>query len=67
LSVLDNINVTCEHLSHIVFTSGEPKMVELHHRNIVSYIGACLLECNDIIVQHASVAFDAHIEEISVA
>jgi non-ribosomal peptide synthetase component F len=67
LSVLDNVNVTCEHLSHIVFTSGstgEPKMVQLRHRNFVSYIGACLLECNDIIVQHASVAFDSHIEEI---
>ncbi len=38
--------------------------VQLRHRNFVSYIGACLLECTDIIVQQASVAFDSHIEEI---
>ncbi|CAF4100658.1 unnamed protein product [Adineta steineri] len=67
ISALDNVTVISEHLSHIVFTSGstgEPKMVQLRHRNFVSYIHSCLIKPTDIILQHASVAFDSHIEEI---
>ncbi len=36
----------------------------MRHRNFVCYIRSCLLKPTDIIVQQASVAFDAHIEEI---
>ena len=36
----------------------------MRHRNFVAYIDACLILPTDIVVQQASVAFDAHIEEI---
>ncbi|CAF4718817.1 unnamed protein product, partial [Rotaria sp. Silwood2] len=65
---IDDVHVTPDYISHIVFTSGStgtPKAVRLRHRNFVSYIRSYIIQPTDVILNHTSVTFDAHFEEIA--
>ncbi|MCK4258418.1 MAG: non-ribosomal peptide synthase/polyketide synthase [Halanaerobiales bacterium] len=67
---LENIN-SCEDLAYIIYTSGStgnPKGVMVEHRNVINYVNAFLeefkLSADDIVLQQASFAFDAFVEEV---
>lgn len=67
---IETINSSSD-LAYIIYTSGStgvPKGVMVEHRNLSSYVDAFLNEFNinesDVMMQQASISFDASIEEI---
>ncbi|CAF1505285.1 unnamed protein product, partial [Rotaria sordida] len=64
---IDLVNVTSEHISHIIFTkehSGLLKAVQLRHRNFISSIRSIHIQPTDTVLHHTSVNFDVHLLEI---
>ncbi|CAF1414732.1 unnamed protein product, partial [Rotaria sordida] len=64
---IDFVNVTSEHISHIIFTkehSGLLKAVQLRHRNFISSIRSIHIQPTDTVLHHTSVNFDVHLLEI---
>ncbi|CAF1264833.1 unnamed protein product [Rotaria sordida] len=62
------VEIKSDSLSHILFTSGstgEPKAIQLSHRNFVSYTRSAVIDSTSIVLHHRSVAFDPHLEEIA--
>ncbi|CAF1098412.1 unnamed protein product [Rotaria sp. Silwood1] len=64
---IDSINVTPEHISHIIFTSdrsGLFKAVQLRHHNFISSVRSNHIHPMDTVLHHTSVNFDIHLLEI---
>ncbi|CAF1098352.1 unnamed protein product [Rotaria sp. Silwood1] len=64
---IDSINVTPEHISHIIFTSdrsGLLKAVQLRHHNFISSVRSNHIHSMDTVLHHTSVNFDIHLLEI---
>ncbi|CAF1528777.1 unnamed protein product [Rotaria sp. Silwood1] len=64
---IDSINVTPEHISHIIFTSdrsGLLKAVQLRHHNFISSVRSNHIHPMDTVLYHTSVNFDIHLLEI---
>ncbi|CAF1567354.1 unnamed protein product, partial [Adineta steineri] len=71
IDLLSSITVTSSNIAYIIFTSGStgiPKPIPVRHHNFIyfthSFIHIGALHKNDIVMQLATSAFDAHVQEI---